>query len=380
MEDCVFSLQFLVDSNSIFNICTDSSDLFIKSEDTIENEMELKPDSKDHDDLYEFVFNLFNGIIIEKLNILDQQVKNDNRVMSYVSFAISKLLTNMRHINRIKMERVMTTIKMGISPNCKFETTQALSELEHYVDILYPNNRKFFTEEEKFNFIGQISQIMRRGNEAMLKLLEKIDLERSITDSTKDLIKKSFKTTNPREIIKVITSFIQKLPLFETPMNSINTVQSIFALVNDISGKRNIEYSQICISNILINGELYVYYYGQLNEKIAGCFSLDFNKLKNVIKNNYTYYIFYFVLCCYCLNDDNNIFSINLDIDKSEVNSMFIFLESKYISLFREKCKEIDDGMLYVKIIKHLEKFIKNIPNLSDQVDFTQQLADFEEI
>ena len=393
MEDCTFSLQFLVDSNHIFNMCTVSSDFFNKTEDIIEKEMELKPDSKEPVDLYDFVFNLFTGIIIEKLNILEQKIKDDVRVMPYVSFAILKLLTNMRYLNRIKMERVMTTIKMGINPNCKFETTQALAELEHYVDILYHTNRRFFTEEEKFTFVGQISQIVRRGNEPMLKLLEKIDLSRSVTASTKELIKRSIKSAGPRETIKIIASFIQKIPLFETPMNSIDAVQSIFSLVNEISENKNIEYSQICISAILINGELYVYYYGQLNERIAGCFSLDFQKLKNITDSNFTYYLFYFVLCCYCLNKHDNLFSINLGIKKEDVNSMFIFLESKYLSLFREKCKKTKDDMVYAKIIKHLEKFIKslNIPqtsviqvsnqiNLSHQVDSEEQLFEIVQL
>lgn len=373
MEDCTFALQFLVDSNHIFNMCTTNSELFNKNEDTIEKEMELKPDSKDPSDLYDFVFNLFNGIIIEKLNILNQVIKDDIRVMPYVSVAILKLLTNMRCINRIKMERVMTTIKIGINPNCKFETTQALAELEHYVDILYPTNRRFFTEEEKFAFNSQISQIMRRGNEPMLKLLEKIDLSKSPVQLTKDLIKKSLKSSSFKDTIKIIISFIQKLPLFETPMNSINAVQSLFNVFSEISDNKKIEYSQICISNVLINGELYVYYYGKLDEKIAGCFSLDFQKLKNITDNNYTYYIFYFVLCCYCLNKRDNLFLINLNIGKEDVTSMFIFLENKYLSLFREKCKKIGDGMIYAKIIKHLENFIDSL-NINRTKNVSQNL------
>ena len=349
MEDCIFALQFLVDSNNIFEI---SSEIFTKTKDTIEKEMELKPTNRNPCDVYDFVFNLFTGIIIEKLNILNNLIKDDIRVMQYVKFAILKLLTNMKHINRIKMERMITIIKIGINPNCKFKTIEALSELEYYVDILYPNNRKFFSENEKFDFLCQMSQIIRRGNEPMINLLEKIDLTKSFTDPVKNIIKKC---TDSKEVIKIITSFIQKIPLIETPMDSINIISSII----NCNLLINIEFSQICISTILINGELYIYYYGQLNEKIAGCFSLDFQKLKNIIDDDFTHYIFYFVLCCYCLNKKDNIFSINLDIDKTEVNSMFIFLESKYISLFREKCKEIDNNMIYSKIIKHLVKFLK---------------------
>lgn len=361
MEDCVFALQFLVDSNHMFNMCTASSDIFNKTNYTEEKEMDLKPESRNPDDIYEFIYNLFTGVIIEKLNILLEKVNDDNRVMPYVSYAITKLLTNMKRINRVKMERVMTTIKIGINPNCKFETTKALAELEHYVDILYPHNRRYLTEDEKFKFMGEMSQIMRRGNEPMRSLLEKIDLSKSFTEITCNLIKKSGRTSNPKEIIKIIASFIQKLPLIETPMDSINAAQSIFDVVNEISGNRKIEYSQICISTILINDELYIYYYGKLDEMIAGCFSVDFKKFKNIIDVNFTYYVFYFVICCYCLNEPDNIFSIDLGIEKSEVNNMFIFLENKYLSLFREKCKTIDDGMIYVKILRHLEKFLKSI-------------------
>ena len=85
MEDCTFSLQFLVDSNHIFNMCTVSSDFFNKTEDIVEKEMELKPDSKEPVDLYDFVFNLFTGIIIEKLNILEQKIKKEAQLKDFHS-------------------------------------------------------------------------------------------------------------------------------------------------------------------------------------------------------------------------------------------------------------------------------------------------------
>lgn len=360
MEDCKFALQFLVDTNMFFNMCTSEVDLFRDNETYSEKDMELEPSKRIPEDIYDFVYSIFSGIIIEKLNILSAATEIDDQVMPYVRVSISKIIENMKYINRVKMERMMVTIRLGINSNCKFETTAALADLEFYVNIFYQPNRRFFTEDNKTEFIHEISKLVRRGNKPMIELLNKIQLSKVPIQETINVINKSINKVSVADILKIVIEYSQKVPFFDTPMNAIGNFKLLFKAINDGLGENKIFYSNICITTVLIDNEMYVYYYGFLDNMIAGCFSLDFIRLKSVINNMYTDCIFYFVVCCICLTDKQNSFNVQFDIESSDVKNMFIFLQRKYLTIINERISEITSRNSYIGILKHLSKFIKS--------------------
>lgn len=356
MSDCRFAFQFLVDSVQILNICFDSFEIFKKGEEYSEKDMLLKPLKKDPDELYEEIFMIFNEQIIEKITILLEKIVDDPNVELFVSKMLNKLLTNIRMVNRCKMERIITIIKVGINPNCTTDTMEALCELEHYVDIFYPPNRQFLSIDEKIKFLNDIFILLK--NNKIDKLVDNIDINRTSTTIIKEMLKNN--SIKENEIYKTLGAYGQKVQSFEPPMMSVNSLNSVIELINENACKKVI-FSQLCISNFIRDDEMYIYYYGYINKKIAGSFSLDFTKLKNIIKGNYTYYIFYFVTCCYCLNDKINYLGVNFEMDPNDVPNMFIFLSEKYLSLFREKINKIKEIPGPDKIFKHLNRFLNNI-------------------
>lgn len=360
MEDCRFAFQFLVDSVQIFNICFDSFEIFKKNGEYFERDMALKPTKRNPDELYEEIFNIFNQEILDNLEVLLEKTSNDQNVEIFVPKMIQKLITNIRMVNRAKMERIITVIKLGINPNCNSETMKVLCDLEQYIDVFYPPNRQILPIEEKVNFINDIFTILKHGNDKMDKLVENIDITKTSTTTIKDLLNK--RNIKSNDILKILGSYGQKLPTFEPPMVAVNSFNSVINIINNISGNKKINFSQLCISNVLRGDEMYIYYYGYVDTRDAGCFSIDFIKLKNIIKGNYPYYIFYFVTCSYCLNNKDNILGIIFDIESNEVPNMFLFLSEKYLSLFREKIKGIEEEVISVnRIFKHLDKFLNNI-------------------
>lgn len=369
MNNCYFSLQFCVNSNSISNFSNDditsfksSSDDSIFCKDGIfeDKTMIIKPLSKDPKEIFNKVYRLQTNIIIEKINYLLISIMDDENVMPYVTKLLNKILINMKYINRIKMERLMTLVKMGINSNCNFEVTKSLSELEYYVDILFSPFRQYFSMEEKHIFKTNIIKTILSGNETVEKLIDGLDLTKSIFPKFSEILLKIIAIDSSKEkIIPILSTFIDKTLLVDSLMNSIDSVERLFRILNNSNSSFKIKFSNICITNFFVEDEIYVYYYGYIDKKIGGSFSIDLIKLRNIIKSNYTYYIFYFVMCCYCLNDKHNIFNIDLKINSEDVPNMFIFLEDKYLSMFKDKIKLPENKtVVHKRIINHLDKFM----------------------
>lgn len=353
MTDYRFAFQFLVDSMQIFNVSFNSIDIFKKDNNFSNKNMLLKPLIRNPQEIYENVFHIFSDTIVQKLSILLLKIRNDPNVEIFVEKMIKKLLVNIRIISRVKMERIMLIIKIGINSTANPEAIEALSDLEYCVLIFYPPNRQFLSAEEKLKFTVEILTLLRNGSDKIDKLVDGIDITRTSTTIIESLIKK--KDVDPQNALKILIPYRQKLPEFEPLMMMVDSFNSVINMITS-----EIKFSQLCISTAVKEDEMYVYYYGYIGEKVAGSFSLDFTKLKNIINENYTFYVFYFVTCCYCL-DKNNYLGVNLDIQANDVSNMFIFLSNKYLSLFREKIKNIDEKMTPVRIFKHLDKFLSSI-------------------
>lgn len=365
MENCKFSIQFLADSQHIFNTCLDQHPLFKKDDRIREKDMLVSFTNRIPDKHFLTIIKLYNDIIINKLEKLLIETSNDTNVSEYASKMIVKLIDNIEYINKVKFERIMIIIRSGIHPTCKNKTMEALVDLEHYLNMFYSPDRRFFIEEQRSEFIQKITALILSKNNLIDKLISDINLTESITSRTKNILI-SQQGIDPSKIPKIFVGYSTKVLTTDTPIKAIKGTHDIIKLINDkisdtFNDGKGVQFTQICITARVIDDEMYIDYYGFANKTFAGSFSLDFIKLKNIMNGNITYYILYFVICCYCVIDNQNVFKIDLGIHTHQVKNVFIFLEKQYTDIFQAKIATIPDKMSYFRILSHIDKFITTI-------------------
>lgn len=378
MENCKFAIQFLADSQQIFNTSFERFSFFKKNDIERDRDMLVSFTNKIPEKHYKYIVDLYNDIITNKLEKLLFEVSKDSNVSEFTHKIISKLIANIRFVNKVKFERIMIIIKSGINPTCKDSTMEALVDLEYYLNLLYSHDRRFITEDNRNDFIQKIASLILSKDNLIEKLINDIDLTESVTKRTIDLLNKQ-KGIDPIKIPGIFIGFSTKVLTTDTPMSATKGSHDIINIINSkinntFNDKLGIEFSQICITARIIDEEMYIDYYGFTDKTIAGCFSLDFIKLKNIINDNLTYYILYFVLCCYCVIDEQNVFKIDLGIKSHQVKNVFIFLEKQYTDIFLTKIQTIPNKMSYLKILSHIDRFINTI--LKSDTRKTQNLQD----
>lgn len=360
-DEYKFYLQFIVDNQQMFNMCVKESKLFEKCEYNEKREMIVKPTKRSRDDQRNHIFESINNEICDKLRILIFTIEDDINVKSYVKLAANLLIHEISYMNKIKMERVITIIKMGISPLCKNETMESFVELDYLVSIFYMKDYKNFSDEERFKFQKEICQIDAAGDEYMIKYINKLDLKLSLAEKVIESINKT-EFESPKQCI---LSFIKYLKKSQISDNFIRTIDGVRDVINCLNSKldsfgiindKRIIFSNLCISMIIKGDELYVDFYGYINEWICGSFSVDFIRFKNVINNNLPYYILYLVTCCYCHLYRTNILRVKIDIP---IHDMFIFFDKSYYDRIKPKIDHFELGFYHESIFKHLKKFFE---------------------
>lgn len=355
MSQCRFTLQFLVNCHHIMYRPVERTKMFQNDDYNLEDDMKIPLQSLDVKDHRLTILSNFCRPILHKLLILQSKVKNDPNIKSFVSKALQKLIDNVYTINSIELCRMLLLIKVGIPANCKKDTLNALIELQVVIDTYFPPDRVFFNESDKQKFSQNIVSMAMVGEEACNKLLDNLDLSKNMLDKIQEILN----TVKNDNYPTLIVNYLENAGRLE---NNISIVDGTFKLIQIINerSKKHIEFSQISISCRLMDDELHVDYYGFLDKYIAGTFSVDFNRLKNIIKAPPPFYIFYLVTCAYCSLHTDNVLKIHFDVTDVTVKNMFIFFNTLYYSKIKKAIELIPDHMCYAKVFKHLQKFIEH--------------------
>lgn len=371
-----FAFQFPVNSNSIFNVTILGNALFKKSEYNENTIMKQKPVSMKPSEHYNKILNKFTEPLLKafiKLKTLIQELENHDdfieteretlkKVEIYVPLAIEMCIMNINVINRVKMERMMIIIKTGINSHCDYEITEALVELETIVKIYYPEDRRYMCENESQKLKRFVIDMSIVEPKSVVKFLNTIKLDSTITHSVRDILLK-LAVGDRSKLLKVIIDYLNNINKVETVINSTVSVSETFDMINKKQGEfsdgktKTIEFATMTISMVIIDGEIYVDYFGFIDRPVGGSFSIDLYRFRNFINDNITYYVFYLVTCHYCLMNSNNILSVNFDIIPEEIKNMFIFFEAIHMNKVMESIEEIPVSLSYKKMFTHLYKF-----------------------
>ena len=359
-EDYKFSLQFVVDGQQMLNLNISELKIFEKDDYNCNNEMLIKPIKRSRDEQLEHMLNSINLPILEKIRILNFTIVDDPHVKPYVKNIIELIINEIAYINRVKMERLHIIMRMGISPLCNDKTMEALTDFEHLLSIFYMQDLKTFGDEQRYEFRKRICQLDAADNDIMIKYIEKLNLELSLSDKFIDLINNT-EIESPKQCLMMFMKYMKTPCITESCVRSIDSIRNVINCLNDKLTKfpnfpKSIIFSNICISMILKGNELYVDFYGYVNEWINGSFSVDFNRLKNKINNNLPYYIFYLVTCCYCHLYRTNVLRIKIDVP---IHNMFIFFDESYYRRIKVKVDHFEVGFHHESIFKHLQKFFQ---------------------
>lgn len=365
--DVQFAFQFPINSNGIYNISFEGNSLFKKSEYNIVKRMHLPPIAKKPSEHFQKITDDFTKPILEYLiklkKIIEDHKGIDNKnVENYVPIAIDMCIRSVTYLNRIKMERMMIIIRTGINSNAVFEITEALVNLEYIVKIFYPEDRRCFSSEESEKLKKSIIDMTIVNPKSVIKLLEDINLEASITKNIREILTKVI-IGDRSKILNVILEYLSNINKSESIINSTVSISETFEMINlkqieFMADKANaIQFSTLTISVIVIEGEMYVDYFGFVDKPIGGSFSLDFYRFRNFINDNITYYLFYLVTCHYCMMHPDNILNVNFGVIPIEIPHMFIFFEAIHMNKLIESIEGIPISISYKKIFAHLYKF-----------------------
>lgn len=363
LEEYRFSLQFNVNSQQMFNMCVKDVSLFKKDDYDENKEMLIKPIKHTPDEQKIHVLNIYSTPVIEKIRILLVKIDEDKSVKKYVKFVLNMIINEIGFINRVRMERLITIAKVGIPGNCKIETLYALVDLEYIVNVLYSPDYKNYKESERFDFRKQICQLDAADGDYMEKFLSRLNLDTNLCDKFISLINRT-EITDPKQCLTIIMKYMTSDKIIETFISSVDSIKRIVDCVNvklddfPLFDKRII-ISSIGISLILRNDELYVDFYGYIDEYICGSFSLDFRKLRNMIKEHFPYYIFYLVTCCYCYLYETNVFRVK--INEPNLNNMFVFFNEDYYRRIKLRVDHFEQGFNYEAPFNHLKRFFQTI-------------------
>lgn len=358
-----FSLQFTVTSQQMFNICTKEVALFKKNEYNDDNEMIIKPTRRDVEEQKLHILNVYSSPVLNKIRNLLTLIDDDSSVKNYVKLVLNMIINEIGFINRVRMERLITIAKMGIPVDCKNETLYSLVDLEYILSILYPIDRKSFKETDRFEFVKQICQLDAADGDFMEKYLSKLNLEANICDKFIDLTKRT-NITEPKQCLTIIMKYMTSDKVTESVISNVDNVKRIVDCVNNKLDDFPLFDKRIIISNIAIcmllkDDELYVDFYGHLDEYICGSFSIDFRKLKNIVTDNFPYYILYLVTCCYCYLYDTNLFRVK--VDEPDIKNMFIFFSEDYYRRIKLRLDHFEGGFTYEAPFKHLTRFFESV-------------------
>lgn len=377
-----FAFQFSVNSNTMVSVTIATNHIFKKSEYTENKPMKIKTSNKKPSEYYQKIVNDFSLPVLEafkKLKDVITEIENEEdfssiindksklcQVEIYVPFAIEMCIRNIKTINRVKMERMMIIIRTGINSYCDYEITEALVELETLVKLYYPEDRRYFCENKSNEFKNSIINMTIVKPEAIIKLLENINLDLSITESVRNILLKLV-VGDRSKMLKVIIDYLNNINKVESIINSTVSITETFEILNKkqsefSEGKaKTIEFASLAISLIIIDGELYVDYFGFIDKPVGGSFSLDLYRFRNFINDNITYYLFYLVTCHYCMMNEDNILDVKFDIIPEEIYNMFIFFEAIHMNKIMESIEEIPASICYKKMFTHLYKFFYEI-------------------
>lgn len=386
-----FAFQFTVNSNSIFNVSILQNHRFAKSEYTEIREMKTKPLCLKPSEHYQKILDDFTQPVLRCLNNLKRLVDNleieedfkpinreesltkrKNEILKirdvevFVPLAINMCIKNINHMNRVKFERMITIIKLGINSSCSKEIIEALVQLEYVTRIYYPEDRTHFHETEVSKYRNSLVDLICMEPKSMIKMLDSVKLESSISPQVREILVKML-SGDKTKILKVIIDYLSKIGKYESLLNSTVSINETFNQLNkkqfELSGDetKKIEFSNIVISLTVVNDEMYVDYFGFIERPVGGSFSVDFYRFRNFINDNLTHYVFYLVTCHYCMMNRDNILNVDLNVIPSELHNMFIFFESIYVNKILEKVEQIQDKICYMKIFSNLHKFFYEI-------------------
>lgn len=369
-EEYKISVQFLINSSENFklNLGNNSSLIQENIEEYIPKEMELKPTKNSPEEHYNSIIFNSTNIVLNLLKQLYELVIIDPNVENYVSPLLDKLIINIETINRLKIEKIMIIIKCGINPTCSDRTLECLCDLEYCLNKFYPPDRKNFPNASFENLQSSIFKTIISGTEALEALINKINFVETFTDKFKEMMINSTDKNNQKYKM-ILSKYLEKITLIETP---IITCKNFIEIVDIINSSRNdgeiLLFPIICVSFIVKNTEIYVEYYGNIDKRIGGSFSFDF--LKKFDSSSKICIIFYFVMCHYCLMNEDNVLGINFPISNEEVNNIFIFLEIEYLQILKDKFYKLNfrndsNYKIFEPLINFIEQEIRfHIQNL----------------
>lgn len=359
-----FAYQFLVNNGQMPVLAVKAFPIFRKV--YPENSTEIKIIYDKEEPLY-YYDSIVDSYILPVSSLIENLInlcKNDSKVKKFSIMMLEKLLFSIKKVNRVKIERCMIIIKSGISSNCNFDTIKALVDLENLIYILYPPDRKFFSEGDVIIFSENVYGIICNGT--IEKLIDKINLEETITNKTRELLLNV--VINERsQLPKLLGSYLGKIEISETSINSTLSISETIDLINKRLHElkfKQIEISTFCISTMIKESVIYIEYFGFVNKPIGGKFALDFYTLNRILKpNSYTYFIFYFVTCHYCLTNDDNILDIKFktEIKKPGSNVMFKFLDDMLLNKMKESINSIPEQISYKGIFRCLKLFFETM-------------------
>lgn len=378
-EPVKFGFQFLVSSSSMINISIMGNYLFKKSEYTEIKPMRIPPIAKNPEEHYQKILDDFTKPLLDafvklKNTINEYEIEEDlkhkkdelREVEVYVSVAIDMCIKHIKVINRVKMERMMIIIKTGINSHCNYDILEALVELDCLVRLFCPSDRRFMCENESSKFKKSIVDLTVANPHTIVKLLDTIKLDATTTECVRDILLKLIKGDRSK-ILKIIVDYILNINKVETVINSTVSINETFRLLNESQKEftegdfKPIEFSLITISVLVIDGEMYVDYFGYIDIPVGGSFSVDFYRFRNLINDNITHYLFYLVTCHYCLMYKTNILDVNFDLVHDDIQSMFIFFEDRYMSKIMDATHDIQMNICHKKIFANLYRFFYEI-------------------
>lgn len=366
--DTQFAFQFPVNSNGIYNISIEDNILFKKSEYTTLKRMQMPLIIKRPSEHYQKIIDDFTNPVLDALIKLKQTIEkfsNDKYIEAFVPIAIDMCIKSITYINRVKMERMMIIIKVGINSNVEYEIMEAFVELEYITKLFFPEDRNYFPQDEALKLRKSIIDMTIVNSESVIKLLEDINLESSITKNIREILMKII-ISDRSKLMKIILDYLTNVNRTESVVNSTVSVTETFDMMNtkqktDNEDVKMIEFSTLTIAIIIRDNEMYIDYFGFIDKPVGGSFSLDFLRFRNFINGNITYYIFYLVTCHYCMTNKDNILGVNFGIIPSEIFHMFIFFEAVHMNKVLESIEGIPTNISYKKIFSHLNKFFYNI-------------------
>lgn len=368
-----FAHQFLVSNGQMPTIQVKNFSIFRKGISENKKETTKVLCNKTPLDHYDSISNTYISPISLALIKLIKLAKIDDKVNLFSITMLEKFLKSINKLNRVKIERCMIIIRCGIQPICKFSTLEALVELECAINIFYPSDRRFLSENDLFSFSENIYKFVITDHELICKLINEINLNESITKKTREMLLDVI-INDHNEIPKLLGCYLNKIEISETPINSVISISETFDIINRRLRElkfKEIKMSSIAISTIVKNSELHIEYFGLLNKPIGGYFILDFNRLNSLLKpNSYTYLIFYFVTCHYCLMNSDNILGVKIknQIDLPSSNIMFKFLDVALLKKMKNSINKIPDCISYSKIFHCLNLFFNNMINLNNEI------------